>query len=126
MRSMTSMIMLALNEERNENNRKQSTLAEISTIILTWIEEETKKKQNIEALKSSVKYHLTELIAMDVVQVERRNRWIKYTLSDSVEILNGTISLRNGNDEIYEEDVGRVLRMVNSDGETMINMLDKT
>lgn len=103
---IVSQIIRALAEKNKSSVRE----------IATWIMNKGTRQTNIEALKSQVKYHLTELTAIGIVSQVPRGRWIQYELGSGVEILDGIMISSDGEKRKHEDNVGKILRLENENG----------
>ena len=115
MPSITSMIILAVAEKPTGASTKE---------IALYIKENGEEDKMIERLKSSIRYHIQELKDMGVIREEKIRIHTKYSLESGVEILKGTMVSTNENSEHHEDDVGRIMRMTDKDGFTVIRLLD--
>ena len=115
MPSITSSIILAIAEKDTGASTKE---------IAMYIKTNGEENKTIERLKSTVRYHIQELEDMGVITTEKVRIWTKYRLANGVEILRGKMVSENSENDIHEDDVGRIMRMTDKDGYTVIRLLD--
>lgn len=115
MSSITSLMILAMEGKQNGVS---------ITEIATYLRDHDEEKKSMGRLTSIVRYHITELEGRGVVISSQERMWKKYKLADGVEIMNGKMVSMNSEKTMYEDDIGRIMRMVDKDGCTTIQMLD--
>jgi repressor of nif and glnA expression len=109
------MIILAVAEKPTGASTKE---------IALYIKENGEEDKMIERLKSSIRYHIQELKDMGVIREEKIRIYTKYSLESGVEILDGKMVSTGEDGKQHADDVGRIMRLTDKDGFTVIRLLD--
>lgn len=84
------------------------------------------EKTNQHKAKQGIRYVLDSLAAEDLIIKDKVNRRIVYRLSPNMEVLEGKLETRDkqGN-VIHTDDIGLVLRYIDTDSELYVSMIGK-
>jgi DNA-binding transcriptional ArsR family regulator len=97
------------------------TISEISSAI------SGKRKRSLSSHYQTCKYHINNMKDAEIITaIEVEGNTTLFKLNEDVEILEGYITLKDkdGNIKYENETIGRVLRIIDTDGYSAIAILD--